>query len=412
MALQGTLDTFALPDVLRLLAATKKSGRLRITGPRGAGSVWVAGGAVTGIEATHAPHATTAVDGLFELLRFNDGSFVFEADVANEADGPADEVEALLAEAEALLAEWREIEAVVPSLDAYVTLRRALAGPEITIAAEQWPTVVAVGAGATVRRIGDDLCLAEIPVSRAVRDLVDLGVVDVAAAAPAGAAAAPALGAAAPSPALEAAEEPVEALPAEQPITVEPFAAAESPSALDESTPLEAEVTPGWSTEEPVAELDVAPVGLTGSSDDDLGFEALPVAKPLRNRRPRGPKVLDEGPREPERFVPLELPGHQRPAPVADPEPEAEADEMEPAVDDLAAAFPGLANRVASPSPEEEELARQLAMLSPRAAEAVRAAAEAGSDEERDAALAEAEAGEDGPINRGLLLKFLSSVKS
>ena len=33
VALQGTLDTFALPDVLRLLAATKKTGRLRTHRP-------------------------------------------------------------------------------------------------------------------------------------------------------------------------------------------------------------------------------------------------------------------------------------------------------------------------------------------------------------------------------------------
>ena len=57
MALQGTLDTFALPDVLRLLAATKKTGRLRITGGRGTGSVWATAGEICGVEATHAPHA-------------------------------------------------------------------------------------------------------------------------------------------------------------------------------------------------------------------------------------------------------------------------------------------------------------------------------------------------------------------
>ena len=56
MALQGTLDTFALPDVLRLLAATRKTGRLRITGDRGTGSAWVDAGAVQAVEAPHAPH--------------------------------------------------------------------------------------------------------------------------------------------------------------------------------------------------------------------------------------------------------------------------------------------------------------------------------------------------------------------
>ena len=35
VALQGTLDTFALPDVLRLLASTQKVGRLRVIGDGG-----------------------------------------------------------------------------------------------------------------------------------------------------------------------------------------------------------------------------------------------------------------------------------------------------------------------------------------------------------------------------------------
>src|SRR3954451_14770572 len=79
VALQGTLDTFALPDVLRLLASTKKTGRLRVSGNRGTGSVWVDGGGVTGAEATGVGDAPPSSDVLFELLRYGDGSFTFEA---------------------------------------------------------------------------------------------------------------------------------------------------------------------------------------------------------------------------------------------------------------------------------------------------------------------------------------------
>jgi hypothetical protein len=61
---------------------------------------------------------------------------------------------------------------------------------------------------------------------------------------------------------------------------------------------------------------------------------------------------------------------------------------------------------------EADEVARQLASLSPKAARAVAAAAKAETAEERDAALAEVTGEDDEPINRGLLLKFLSSVRS
>lgn len=388
VALQGTLDTFALPDVLRLLAATKKSGRLRLMGTRGSGDVWVTGGSVCAIEASHAPHATEAVDALFELLRFQEGSFAFEAEVTHDSPGPDLEVESLLEQAEAILAEWHQIEAVVPSLDAYVTLRRTLDAPSVSISQEHWTTLVVVGAGATVRNIGDSLSLPEIPVSRALRDLAELGVIDIEAVAPADTADVSAKGAAAPArsrrtaPAAKPAPEPVltpEPAPEPEPVP-EPVAAPEAP----------------------------APVAAEPPSPADP--DELPPARPLRARRTKSVAPTDDTPKEPERFVPLELPGHMTQQPAAKDAPIEDA--SEPAVDDLAAAFPGLANRTVGLSPEDEELARQLATLSPRAADAVRAAAEAVTDEEREAALDVATGEGEGSINRGLLLKFLSSVKS
>ena len=345
MALQGTLDTFALPDVLRLLAATKKTGRLRITGGRGTGSVWVSSGEVEAIEATHAPHATDAVDALFELLRFEEGAFTFDAEAAHDDPGPPTDVELLLAHSEALLAEWREIEAVVPSMDAWVTLRRTLPLPEIAVDQDRWTTIVAIGAGATVRRIGDELCLAELPISRAVKELSEAGLVDIAAAAPAGAAAVD---------------------QRQRPAAARPLAGRQGQAEL-----------PGRPRFPRAA-------GHRGPA-------------PPRRRRP-----LPLRP-QPEAFVPLDLPGHRRHAPSYD-----DRDGTTPPSSRPAAAPASPTRR---PLDDDDELAKQLATLSPRAANAIRAAAEATTDEEREAALDEVD-GDDEPLNRGLLLKFLSSVKS
>lgn len=337
MALQGTLDTFALPDVLRLLAATRKTGRLRITGGRGTGNVWVAAGEVSALEATHAPHATEPVDALFELLRFADGSFTFDSEVTHDEPGHALEVDTLVGQSEALLTEWRAIEAVVPSLDAWVTLRKSLPEPEITVDQDRWTTIGAVGGGATVRRIGDELCLAELPVSRAVKDLVEAGLVEVVPAAPSGAASM-----------LNSASAPA----------VRPLGAPAPLSAFGE--PHLAVVPPPAPSDTPDPDEQIAPGNAFAGAD--VGEQATPASA---------------------------------------------------VAGDLAAAFPGLANRatVEPPGAEAEEIARQLATLSPRAANAIRAAAEATTDEEREAALDAAE-GEDQPLNRGLLLKFLSSVKT
>ena len=380
VALQGTLDTFALPDVLRLLAATKKSGRLRITGRRGTGDVWVTSGGVSAVEASAAPRATDLVDALFELLRFEEGSFAFDADVAHEDAGPTADIDDLLSQAEELLAEWRQISAVVPSLDAFVTLRRTLETPAVNITQEHWTTLVAVGGGSAVHSIGDVLDLPEIAVSRAVRDLVELGVVEIEAVAPAGTADVPVAGATAP-------------LPSEPSVTQ---------GAAPEPPPMVMDLPPLVLDRAEAAPLTQADLAAEPEEDD-----ALPVARPLRARRSKAAVAHED--EEPERFVPIEVPGTGGAHAAA-----LDADKAlgELADDDLAAAFPGLANRTQEPSPEDEELVRQMATLSPRAAQAVRAAALAATDEERDAALDEAAEDGDGSINRGLLLKFLSSVKS
>ena len=387
MALQGTLDTFALPDVLRLLAATKKTGRLRLTGQRGTGVVSVIDGSIGVIDAPAAPYATEAIDALFELLRFEQGSFTFDAEAEPDMDGSSgNDVEELLSGAEALLEEWHEIESVVPSMDAWVTLRRSLAAPEVTVASAQWQTVVAVGSGATVRQMSDDLELGELPISRAVRDLLDLGLIDLEPEAPPG------------------------------------KVAARAPRRAERAV----------STAEPAAEAAEEGPATAASPIADAEVEApLPTARPLRARRPR-PAPLPAPAPETEVFVPLELPGQPEVRSYDAPSKAATSTSVE----DLSSAFPGLAARTADPSDaagpgaevddaappsddgadhglgaEDEELARQLATLSPRAAEAVRAAAEATTAAARAAALAEVEAGEGEPIDRGLLLKFLSSVK-
>jgi hypothetical protein len=173
VALQGTIETFALPDVMRLLASTKKSGCLRLTGSRGDGSVWVDSGTIVASEASGAPHATSPVEVFFELLRFKDGDFVFDSDVQPDSRSEAAEVEPVLDEAEKMLDEWKSIEAVVPSLDSWVTLQPELTVDEITVDKTRWRLLAAIGAGTTVGRLGDDLELGELPISRSVKELVE-----------------------------------------------------------------------------------------------------------------------------------------------------------------------------------------------------------------------------------------------
>ena len=356
MALQGTLDTFALPDVLRLLASTRKTGRLRVSGNRGTGSVWVDGGGVTGSEATGVTDAANPSDVLFELLRYADGSFTFEAGTSPvNPTAPAD-VEPLLIDAEHQLLEWREIEAVVPSMDAWVRLVPELPRPDVVVDADRWRTIVAVGGGASVTSLGQSLALSEVPVCRIVKDLVESGLATV-----------------------EAAPEPI------APVVVESHSAmTASDNGVNGSSAQDLTTSIGPSFASLAEDAPFTPFpGVERLNGATTPLEQEPVSLSLE---PADLQVFD----------------HEAEQDTPEPQPEpvevAEADEPVVVADEEA--------------PEADEVARQLASLSPKAARAVAAAARAETDEEREAALAQVTGEDDEPINRGLLLKFLSSVRS
>jgi hypothetical protein len=422
VALQGTLETFALADVLRLLASTHKTGVLRIDGDRGTGELTVVDGAVGAATATGAPRAEHTSEVLFELLRYRDGSFVFDTDAdAAERVDRSDDVEQALAAAEEQLQEWRAIEAVVPSPTRLVVLIGERDGADITLSADQWRGVVALGDGCSTLTLSERLGLSELPATRLVRDLVELGAARVSdedeqpASAPSVATSAPPPPPPAPNrpphprsatsryrtcPTLRRAHHlrPPDPLLSGGPSELAPSAFADSPSfidqhrsaAADDERPLfggngtdqhsafaPAADTPAFAAPPPPPGAPAAEAPIAGWNDDpddslsSFHDDAVTEPTPLFGDT-RGAPGLDD-PFGPD---PFQLP------------------KIGEVVDQA----------------EATELARQLANLSPRAQQAVAAAASASTDEERDEAIARAEDASDEPINRNLLLKYLSSV--
>ncbi|GIU83620.1 MAG: hypothetical protein KatS3mg008_0395 [Acidimicrobiales bacterium] len=366
MALQGTLETFSLPDVLRLLANTGKTGQLRLSGDRGTGSVWLSEGKIVKCEASGAPHADRFVDVLFELLRFRQGDFLFDTDGPAEA-GEAVEVEPLLAEAEELLAEWRQIEAVVPSLRSWITLEPELPGDSVTLDAERWQIVTAVGHGSDVASLMDRLRKPELAVTRLVKDLVDAGLARVG-------------------------EPPADVLSGEPSVVTSHGAAATV-------TP-EASVTAVGVAEVPQSEVQPTDTQAGGQEAPAAEYEAVAAAA-TSDFAAGGVEEAGEL-EEFERELAAEAEAAEEASAVVG-ATEEEAEEEEVSSADLLSM-----GSLDTADPEEAvEIARQLANLSPRAARAVAAAAKASTREERERALAAID-GMDDEINKELLLKFLS----
>jgi hypothetical protein len=351
VALQGTLDTFAIADVLRLLAATAKTGRLHIDGDRGTGEVWLTDGAVVAGEVElRGPDGvvpcTEPSDVVFELLRHAEGTFEFIPDESSEDSRPPTGVDEVVGSAEQKLSDWRGVEAVVPSLEHAVSLAPEI-DEEVVISREGWRTLLAIGEGRTVGEVGERLGMGEIAVSNAVKTLVDerLAVIGERV-----------------EPVTEPAVEEIASTTTLEDVVADLGASPE----LD--VVVQAELAPG--------EVVVDPASLGGSRAVDLDT-ALDTDE-------TGHAYLAESSE-----APVDMP---EPLPEEG-EPVAEVDEPEPALD-----------------------AQELAQMSPRAAEAIAAASG-----QPQAATAEAagevdgEQGEDEdangeqPMNRNLLMKFISS---
>ena len=392
MALQGTLDTFALADVLRLLAATTKTGRLQIDGDRGGGSIWLVDGAVVaGIVDLHHPAGSDGIvpctepsDVVFELLRHVEGTFEFLPDEHTEDSRSPMDVDEVVESAEQKLADWRAVEAVVPSLGHWVTLAGEI-DEEIVIGRDAWKTVLAIGEGRSVSQVGERLGMGEIAVSTAVRVLVDERLAVI----------------------VEAVEERApeetraEDTRLEEPrleVTGEPAAAmtledvvADLGASPELDVVVQAELAPG--------EVVVDPSSLGGSRAVDLDT-ALDTDETGHAYLAEDAEAAVAGP-EP---LPAELYSETETA-LAESESVGEAPDTET-------------------SPADPQ---SLAQMSPRAAEAITAAeggapvaqaadaqteATADASEAGDDAEAEGEGeGEDGeqPMNRNLLMKFISS---
>jgi hypothetical protein len=175
--LQGSLQTVAIPEVLQFLESTSKTGELAVSGPSGHGRLWFDSGVVSAFE-THS--SREPAEAVFELMGISDGEFVF---TAAERSQPAPtartarrQVGPLIAEAQALQEEWSAIVGVVPSLDHHVELVADPPSDPVTLGRAQWAAVVAVGSGRSVADVIAGCDLSEIAGCRVIRDLVEAGV--------------------------------------------------------------------------------------------------------------------------------------------------------------------------------------------------------------------------------------------
>lgn len=219
--LNGSLDTVALPDVLRLIASSGKSGLLRVTDASPSGRIFIVDGRIAFAtnrneddpidDLLHmeyrADYVGSAedrrivdlsdlmennpdafnrfleqmiVEVLSRLLRVAEGEFRFDLDIRSRREIPYSfEVEEMISQAEARAGAWTRILEVVPSVSAPFRMAPRLEQDnEIVLAGRDWALLAATAASTTINQIAQDLKIFEFAAAKKVAELTERGLVE------------------------------------------------------------------------------------------------------------------------------------------------------------------------------------------------------------------------------------------
>lgn len=231
--LEGTLDTFTLPDIFQLLAFTKKTGCLHLDRERSVGRVWFKDGEVyyaiassgrlmlgkrlvgAGLvttdqvkdaleqqkdrqgtrlgrilldmgaldEATLKEFVREQIqDSIFDLMRWSDGNFRFEHPIeTDEAIGLSVSVENLIMEGSRRLEEWDAVRKKIPSRDAVVDMAPAPgeSGVEVNLKPEEWRLLALVDGRRTVGDLVELSGKGEFMTCKLLYGMVGAGLLEV-----------------------------------------------------------------------------------------------------------------------------------------------------------------------------------------------------------------------------------------
>jgi len=187
MSLQGSFDVLGFSELLELLERKRQSGSLHVRAGGVAGHSYLRDGHLTGAESgdyttpSSAGEARTRLEELcFEFLQCERGVFEFQPRVsAPWATQLSSSVETVLREARQRLIEWREIQAVIPSMDVRPRVVDELIPEAVTLTRDRWRLIAAIDGRRSVHRLARTLGLGTYEVGRLLKSLVDDGIVTI-----------------------------------------------------------------------------------------------------------------------------------------------------------------------------------------------------------------------------------------
>lgn len=185
--LQGTLETLALPELLGLLSHSRKTGALWLDAANSSAVLYLVEGRCCAAESSEAGEPVRDHDALlarvidvcFAAERSDDGKFRFGPEEPSWACDDMVDLDVAMDELGRLVAEWRDIQAVIPSLDCRIRLTDDLGTDELTLDRERWQLVVAIDGRRSVRDLVRKTNRPVLDVCHTILTLVDAGAVNV-----------------------------------------------------------------------------------------------------------------------------------------------------------------------------------------------------------------------------------------
>jgi len=185
--LQGTFETLGVPELLGLLAQSRKTGALWLDAGHAAAVVYVANGRCCAALSNDTPEPLDDAPSLlvrlvelcFAVSRVENGSFRFGAeDPPWTCKEPVD-LEAANGELARLLEEWHSIQEVIPSLECRLRLTEELRIDELSVDRQCWRLLTAIDGRRNMRELVRKTNRPVLDVCHAVVALVDAGACSV-----------------------------------------------------------------------------------------------------------------------------------------------------------------------------------------------------------------------------------------
>lgn len=175
--LQGSLKDFDITDILQLIHMNKKEGCLEIITADDKGYIYVENGIVMHSE-TNDREGENAVQ---RILMWTEGRFEFKPDAKSDKKSVQVPIQHLMLEAARKIDEWKQIERIIPDVDAIVDIvENPETGTEnIKLTSEEWKMLTFVDGESSIKDLAERVNQSEFEIAKIFVGLISSGLVYV-----------------------------------------------------------------------------------------------------------------------------------------------------------------------------------------------------------------------------------------